>query len=337
MPNMHSRTTEEGSVKVRIVEHKSSSEDIGPGSDYWRRLVLDGQISTYLVGAQSLGHQPVDVLYDVVKRPAMRPLKATPEESRKYTKQGFLYANQRETDETPEEYRIRLLEDIAGNPDKYYQRGTVVRLEHEVIAAAKDTWNLARWIREVQLESREDPDAWPRNPDACQKFGQNCEFWSVCLGEASLTDNTRFRRVEHPHEELAAGKRRLPIVTNSSLKTFRSCPRKYYYRYELGVRSLAKSDALRFGTLFHAGLEVWWKTKNVDLACIAMQENESDPFELAKADVLLRGYDARWGKEPYEVVAVEAEFTAPLVNPTTGHASKTFELSGKIDAIVKAA
>jgi hypothetical protein len=41
--------------RALIIEHKTSSEDLGPGSDYWRRLRMDPQISTYFVGARALG------------------------------------------------------------------------------------------------------------------------------------------------------------------------------------------------------------------------------------------------------------------------------------------
>lgn len=374
-------------IRVRGVEHKTSTEEIGPGSAYWQRLILDGQISTYNTGMRALGYEPVDFLYDVAKRPALRPSLATPEEAREYTKPrdrackeckkkvpaplphietvgegdtarevacvdgriltdpgGKLYANMREFDETPEEFAVRLRADIAAGPEKYYQRGVVVRLEHEVRAAAKDTWLISRWIREVQLEGRNDPEAWPRNNDACFSYGNPCDFWSVCSGQAALTDETRFRRVVDAHEELATaananagdGKKRLPLVTTSSMKTFRSCPRKYYYRYELGYRTLITSDNLRFGTLFHKGLEVWWTTLDLEKAFEVMRAAEADPFERVKAVELLRGYDARWRNEPLNVLAVEAEFVAPVVNPETGALSKTWQLGGKLDAIVAA-
>lgn len=383
-------------IRARMIEHKTSTEDIGPGSAYWQRLILDNQISNYNTGLRALGYEPIDILYDVAKRPALRPSLATPEESREYTKPkdrackeckkktpaplphvetvgegddarevtcvegrivtdpgGKLYANLREFDETPEEFRLRLQADIAAGPEKYYQRGVVVRLEEEVRASAKDTWNLARWIREVQLESRDDPEAWPRNSDACFTYGSACDFWPVCSGQGSLDDATRYRRTTGSHEELApppagsvegaevaavaaVSKRRLPLVTTSSMKTFRSCPRKYYLRYELGYRLLITSDAMRFGTLFHKGLEVWWTTTDLGLAIETMRAAESDPFELIKAEELLRGYHARWINEPLTVLAVEAQFEAPLINPTTGAESRTFRLAGKIDAIVAA-
>lgn len=68
-----------------LTELKTSTEDITPGSAYWRRLRLDGQISVYYDGAAALGYEVVGCLYDVARRPAHEPLRATPPEARKYT------------------------------------------------------------------------------------------------------------------------------------------------------------------------------------------------------------------------------------------------------------
>lgn len=180
-----------------LVEHKTSSEDIEPGGEYWRRLRMDGQVSVYYEGAASLGHEVEGCLYDVLGKPSQRPLKATPRESRKYTKTGALYANQRDGDETPEEFRARLVEAIATNPGAYYQRGEVVRLESEMEEALYDVWQLGRQLREAELAHRS-----PRNPDACVRFGRTCQFFGVCTGEASLEGNPMFVR-STAHPELA--------------------------------------------------------------------------------------------------------------------------------------
>lgn len=188
---------------LRVIEHKTTSEDIGIGSDYWTRLTLDPQVSNYIDAARSRGYDVVDCLYDVIRKPSLQPYKATPIEARKYTKptkadpEPRLYANQREHDETPEEYFERLCEAIAADPDRYYQRGTIVRLEQDQLEASYDRWQIGRQIRESQKAN-----AWPRNPDACKRYGRTCEFMPVCIGVASLDDPTLYRRSETPHEEL---------------------------------------------------------------------------------------------------------------------------------------
>lgn len=174
-----------------VVEHKSSSDDIGPGSPYWRALTMDPQISMYLSGAAELGHRIDGCVYDVALKPTVRPKLATPVEKRKYKKNGELYANQREEDETPGGYMQRCLEQIAEDPERFFQRGVVVRLEDEVEEAAADLWLTARSIKESRRLQM-----YPRNTDACMKWGRPCEYFSVCSGIASIDDPLLFEREE---------------------------------------------------------------------------------------------------------------------------------------------
>lgn len=180
-----------------IIEHKTTSEDISPGSPYWQKLRLDAQVSTYLDGARSLGFDPMGCIYDVVAKPSLRPAKATPLEAQKRTQNGRLYASQRADDETPEEFRERLREHIATHPERYFGRGEVVRLDDEANEAAWDLWQTARAIRDAELEER-----WPRNPEACFFWNRPCEYFPVCTGSEAIETSSRYRKIETPHEEL---------------------------------------------------------------------------------------------------------------------------------------
>jgi hypothetical protein len=185
--------------RLHGVEHKTTSADIEEGSLYWKKVrALDTQISGYKAGARALGIDVDDFIYDVVRKPAIRPLKATPVESRKYTAKGLLYANQREKDETPEEYRLRLREDINERVDRYFARAPIVRLEEEERDHAFDVWQVTRLMREAELAGFA-----PKNPDACSNFG-GCPYLPVCTGEASIDDDTRYRTASTAHEELAS-------------------------------------------------------------------------------------------------------------------------------------
>lgn len=182
-----------------IVEHKTASDDITPGAAYWQKLRLDSQVSVYLEGASAIGFDVVGCIYDVIAKPALRPLKATPIETRKYTKEGKLYANQRAMDETPDEFRQRLREHIAENPERYYGRGEVVRLEQEAADAAWDLWQTAKSIRDAQVAGRH-----PRNPEACFQWARACEYFPVCTGQARIEDESIYRKLPNVHEELNA-------------------------------------------------------------------------------------------------------------------------------------
>lgn len=209
------------------VEHKTSGEDISPGSLYWRRLRMDSQVSVYYAAADELGLDVEGCLYDVIGKPRIRPYKATPEATRRYTKgkackacggsgaldggnlsaalddrcatcggSGWteaprLDARQHDRDETLDEFRERLRAVLAEDPARYFQRGTVVRLEAELEEHRFDVWQTAQRLREEQRLGRH-----PRNTDACARFGRTCGFLDVCEGNASLDDPAKFTKKE---------------------------------------------------------------------------------------------------------------------------------------------
>ncbi len=185
--------------KLFQIEHKSTSRDITPGADYWRKVsALDTQVSTYQAAMKVSGLNVHETLYDVIRKVALRPLKATPIESRKYKANGVLYANQRENDETAEEYRLRVREAIAEDPSRYFARGPVVRLERDVEEHAADTWMTATMLR-----ISENQNTWPRNPGSCERFGSFCSYFEACSGNASIDDESLFYTADRPHEELS--------------------------------------------------------------------------------------------------------------------------------------
>lgn len=169
-----------------VLEHKTSGEDISPGSFYWRRKRMDGQVSIYFDGAKALGHDIEGCLYDVIGKPDLRPLKATA--VLRYRKDGEPYAGQRLTDETPAEYRERLIAAIAAEPGRYFVRAEVARDQASLEEAAQDRWQLAVTLREAARTGN-----YPRNPDACLRFGRPCEFLDACSEGASLDDPDRYR------------------------------------------------------------------------------------------------------------------------------------------------
>ena len=187
---------EKASGKLYIIEHKTTSQDIGPGSDYWRRLAIDGQVSGYYVGAQANGYDVENCLYDVIRKPTIKPYKATPEDKRKYNKDGSLSKTCREFDETPEEWYHRLELDIIQRPDYYYARVEVARSADDLTDYLFDMWAVGREIADAQRLGR-----FSRNPQNCQSYGK-CEFFDVCSGCADIDDVTLFRNAEDPNEEL---------------------------------------------------------------------------------------------------------------------------------------
>jgi len=177
-----------------VIEHKTTSWDITEGSLYWQRLEADWQISHYTLAGMLDGIEVKGVLYDVLKVPEQRPLKATPEDKRKFKKDGTLYANQRAEDETPEEYRVRITTAIMDNLDAHFARRLVTRQPRHIRDHLRDAWDYAELM---------NAGHYPRNANACVTRGMRCAFYDVChSGLDPAVRQDLFKRVEDPHPEL---------------------------------------------------------------------------------------------------------------------------------------
>jgi hypothetical protein len=184
--------------RLALMEHKTTARDFAPGADYWVRLHLDAQLSIYIIAARKLGYDVQTILYDVTRRPLLRPYKATSEEDRKYTKAGALYANQHESDEMPEEFAARVSAAIAAEPDKYFARIEIARLDQDLDECAWELWQQQIAIREAQRSQR-----WFKNPESC--FGNNgsCEYLPICSGSGLNGDvPPGFMKIDDVHPEL---------------------------------------------------------------------------------------------------------------------------------------
>lgn len=175
-----------------IVEHKTTGQDIRPGSDYWLTRRADLQMGMYWLCAPDLGIKPERIIYDVIHRPDIEPKRATPEAERKYTKAtktepARLYWNQRETDETPAEYSKRVVDKILADPERHYQRRTLVVLQHEAERCARDLETIALDMLMVDAETPA-----PRTGLATGSCAR-CDFKAQCL-EGAEWDMSRFRK-----------------------------------------------------------------------------------------------------------------------------------------------
>lgn len=176
-----------------VIEHKTTTSDI-EGEDYWCRAAASLQTDAYFIGSAEGGRHPRELIWDAVRAPNLRRRKATPVELRKYyvrgDRAGQIYDNQRETDETHEEFAQRFMEDVLSYPNKYFVRRNFTRTADELYDARCDLWAYGR----LMLTARGDNGncvipAAPRNLGACNMYPTNpCEFVPVCKGGASIDD-----------------------------------------------------------------------------------------------------------------------------------------------------
>lgn len=176
--------------RVAVGEYKTTSEDISPGSDYWRRLLIDRQCSTYVMAARSMGYNVDTVCFDAARKPGLRPRLL----SRKKDGDGA-----REDTAT---FAARLMESIAEKPDWYYRREEIPRVDADLELWKEDMSHVATLIGFSRTLNR-----WPRNTDSCKRWG-TCPYFGPCVANHDLeTQGTPsgFVRVENVHVELTRG------------------------------------------------------------------------------------------------------------------------------------
>lgn len=274
-----------------LLEHKTASEDISdPNATYWRRLTIDSQVSAYSLAKMQGGERFTGTLYDVIRKPDIRPKQipagdtrqrqkvdgklvpitdedrernnvGTIEEIRRGTYHGFslfgIDASGLDSGqvEPPELYALRLAAETIANPDRYYQRKIISRLDHEVVEYAGELWDVGQSIIEARRHDRHY-----RNSGACMRYGSACTYLGVCSGNDTI-ESDNWQHTEQRHPELPGfPDSGLSVLTNTRIKCFQSCRREHYYKYELGVRRRDDEDkeALLLGDLMHRALEAWW-------------------------------------------------------------------------------
>ena len=179
--------------RLAVLERKFLSEDHGPDSDLQRRLRIDHQISHYMYAAREDGH-PVDTaLYDVIRKPSIKPSPVPVLDSKGLkivldlhgdrvmtnahkprqtasTKDGWTLRTRLMT---VEEWGEKLNNDIAERPQWYFNRIEVPRLDDEIAEACHELWQVQKTLRETQRTGR-----WYRtvNRNTCNF----CSYFELC-------------------------------------------------------------------------------------------------------------------------------------------------------------
>jgi len=177
----------------QLIEYKTAGSDIGPDSDYWLRLRGNPQVLQYVEGARRVGHDPLNALYDVARKPEIAPRKvpildvnglkvvtvdATGAravnkngEPRQSAGEGLTLATR---PETPEEFGDRLAADTMDRPDFYFARREVPILEDDLARFRAERDAVA-----AEIQWRRRMGAWPRHVD--ERSCGWCEFAGPCL------------------------------------------------------------------------------------------------------------------------------------------------------------
>jgi site-specific DNA-cytosine methylase len=195
--------------RLALMEHKTTGDDISPGSDYWQRLKMDSQISRYYLAAKALGYDVQTTVYDVVRKPGIKPRNISKADRTQATHEGHYFGHPLTATcperETPALYAARLLADLRERPDFYFARMEIPRLEADLDEFRWEQWAIQQTIRQAQRTGR-----FYRNTGACTS-PYRCAYLDVCrgqLGDPNEDIPAGFRRVARLHEELASSEER---------------------------------------------------------------------------------------------------------------------------------
>jgi len=210
-------------------EYKTCGEDIGEGADYWARLRFNWQLLQYIDAARRNGWNVRRVIYDVTRKPTIRPLSNVPtldadglrqvvdaDGQRVYKSDGTPIQTARKdkgesvlsAPETLEAYTQRLFVETRENPGFYFARREVPVLDSDIEDMSRTRLTFCKILLSLRALSKKcvhAEDAWMRNVTAMSC--RSCEYSGICLNGHILEGGevpNGMRRRECKHEELAA-------------------------------------------------------------------------------------------------------------------------------------
>ena len=231
--------------KIMPNEYKTTGSDLSPTSFYWNRLKMDTQVSMYDLAlhdgieGDTFGVKLPDLpmggcLYDVTRKPTIKPKKLTQGDSKKFITNGEycgetfdvhtispkvdppdevkvdnwdaeITPGKKEGSfairETPGMYRARLVQDIQERPEHYYARKEIPRTQKERVQFRQELYNIYRLMK-YAVENK----AFYRNEDHCDQYG-GCDYCPIC-----------FHDVDVLHGHTPAGMKRIftPVTVQES-------------------------------------------------------------------------------------------------------------------------
>lgn len=222
-----------------LVEHKTTASDASEGSDYRRRLTIDEQLSHYTAALDAMNLPVVKIVYDVLLKPDVKPLLATPEEKRvwvkpkppkkprvKKPKKGDvtpdvasdvvdgISAELNEVLSAADEPRIKKGQRLENESmDAFRERliakwsespeKYVFRIPVERLKSEREEWLHEVWDQAELMRFAAENAHYPKNSRSClNHYGAPCDYLPVCEGHARIDDDSRYALLEDAHPEL---------------------------------------------------------------------------------------------------------------------------------------
>ena len=270
-----------------LMDHKTTSDAIeDPAGTYWQQLQVESQPTHYMLLEWMNGNKIDTATWDVVRKPSIAPRKLKSKAERALVAANRQYCNTNLSDaamawiaehdtENMEMYEWRLLHDCCiERPAYYFARRSVPRFDSELIEYAESLWEMGQLL----LAARKN-DRWPKHSGSCMNYGSPCRYLGICSGQ-DTPESQNWQARPEVHAELGDVFDR-NTLTYSSIRCFQTCPRKFYYRYELGIqrKDEQEREPLLFGHTWHLALEAYWK------ALLPTEESHGDRIALEESSV----------------------------------------------------
>ncbi len=195
--------------RVVMVESKTTADSLEDDSDYWLRLRFNIQLLQYVPAAWSHGWNVETVIYDVTRKPAIKPkvipvldkdgLKIVNDAggNRVKLKNGKWRTGGSKTlgltvkaeRETPGQFATRLAEDCTERPEFYFARREVPIIDDDLewfSIYRRQQVQLILHYRFMERTVKRPEDAWPTN---ISKECRYCQFSSFCLQGIKIDAN----------------------------------------------------------------------------------------------------------------------------------------------------
>jgi len=268
-----------------MIEHKTTKTDFSrPDTHYFDKLSHDQQISIYSLAAIASGHPLEGTIYDVIRRPSIRPKKIPKGSPKKCYEEGDIgtvaeiitqgnywgirvtpkteadvtNSSEKTIQESAELFGLRVLYNCLEYPDNHYHRTDLITRRSEFLLAetVPALWHLAEEISDARKEGK--LSRFYQNSGSCYSFSTPCEFLSLCQGVSHI-DNDEHWEERQGGKVSGDGK-----LSTSSISCWMLCRRKFYYRYVKKIQRRDRKEpvATSIGSIVHAGLETWWRFRN---------------------------------------------------------------------------
>ena len=252
------------SGKQIVVDHKTTSLDIAdPAGDYWRQLQVEGQPYHYELLLRQNGITVDGVVWDVIKKPGIKPRKITKaEQAEIQSTRSYFGARVHDLSVVHESsdlrfYQARLANLCRQEGEKYFQRRAMTRTHDELLDYNALLWDVAQDLLVTRREDRHYCNA-----GACMQYGRPCTYLGICANHDSVDSSHWVPRERHPELDGLNGDDGCNVLTNSRVRCYQTCKRLHKYRYEVAIERSNEetAESLTFGRLMHEALDVWWLT-----------------------------------------------------------------------------